>query len=1323
MADTRWTKEQLDAITEKDCNLLVAAAAGSGKTAVLVERIIRKITDSENPIDIDKLLIVTFTNAAATEMRERIAEAISRALESNPGSKVLQRQLTLLNKASITTMHSFCLEVIRNNFQHIELDPNFRIANDTETLLLKMEALDELFEDIYDNEQENEGFFELLECYGGNRDDQAIHEMVLTLYEFVQSHPWPEQWLHANSEMFNMDEGQDLAETPWGKVLLENMALELAGLADMMRRALGIIKYAEGLEPYLPTYQEELSDIEALMVLCHSKEAARWDRMYDAVSSFEFARLPRCGKDADKEKQEVVKEIRNDVKSRIKKLKEDLFQAPSSEIIKELGGLYPLMKYLSSLVSDFSARYTAKKRQKFLVDFNDLEHLCLNLLVKHGDGSFTSMNDESLKHGGSSFASMNDESLKHGDSSFASETGADSDGNSQLTYVPSEVACEYKEKFEEILVDEYQDSNLVQEIIVNMISKCDKGQPNIFMVGDVKQSIYRFRQAKPELFLEKYNTYSHEKGEKFRKIQLFKNFRSRREVVDSVNFVFKQIMSIDVGEIDYNDTEALNLGAAFAECEDSGSVVGGAAELHIIDVGKGNSQEDGSFDSDIQEEGSFSQGDGSFDLGDGISPYEEDQGEAAVGEEEETLDSIQCEARIVAKRILQLMEGDSKDRVFKVFDKVSKEYRKVDFKDIVILLRTTKNWTEVFLEELAQYGIPAFADTGTGFFKTVEVQIVLSLLQIIDNPLQDIPLLAVLRSPIASFSPEDLVDVRLADRKASIYDALKKLAGTGQEETSLKAAEFLEMLEAWRDKALYMSTDELIWHLYTDTGFYSYAGAMPGGQQRQANLRMLFERARQFEETSYKGLFNFINFINKLKSNKGDMGSAKILGENENVVRIMSIHKSKGLEFPVVILAGCGKQFNLQDMNKKMLLHQELGFGPDFVDHRRRISYPSIPKQAARCKVKIESISEEMRVLYVAFTRAKEKLILTGTVKNLEKSLSKWSRCIGIQEDKLPGYEMLRGRNYLDWICPSMMRHKNCSQLRSIAGIEQGFFIEDSSTWEVRAWNKSDVLSGRIEEGNAELENANILEKLDTNATYSEYADEISRRLDWSYELQKATEIPTKVSVTELKRRFAKEASEEIVPFSVYMPPLVKKPSFMEEIKGLSAAEAGSVLHFVMQHLEFGRTGALEEITFQIGELVFNDLLTEQQSKSVDVRKIDTFLKSSLGVRLMKSGKVYREVPFNIEVCSNEFYKELGESYKTETILLQGVIDCYFEEPDGIVLLDYKTDYVAQGKSEDLRERYRIQIEYYAKALELLTGLKVKEKYIYLFWNGEVLEY
>ncbi len=1267
MADTNWTKEQQAAIWEKDCNLLVAAAAGAGKTAVLVERIIQKIIDDKNPIDIDSLLVVTFTNAAATEMRERIGTAISKAIDEKKASRNIHRQLALLNKASITTIHSFCLEVIRNNFQSIDIDPNFRILDETEASLMKLETLNELFEELYE-EENNQTFFDLLEAYGTNRDDEKLQEMVLNIYSYIQSYPWPEQWLLQQTQYFNPGITADFGSTEWARVIIKTAGLRLEGFKSMLEAACSRLKHAVGLEKYLSVFYEDSDRLTGLLELINagfSEEEhldsqrkygyVNWDDIYNYLSNYEFGRLPSCSKEADKQLQEQVKKTRDEVKAYIKGLKDEVFFQKSEEIISDLKQMYPLLECLSGLVVEFDKRYSSRKRMKAAVDFNDLEHFCLKIL------------------------------------SEVDENG---------TPAPSPVAAAYKDKFSEILVDEYQDSNMVQEIIINMISREDRGNPNVFMVGDVKQSIYRFRQAKPELFMNKYNSYSSLSDGLYRKILLFKNFRSREEVVDAVNFIFEQIMSESVGELDYDAKERLNPAAIFPDNLEKNLVVGGDVELHLVETSSVQSHED----------------------------YLEDEEEQAGDiEEEEILDNIQKEARIVAARINALMQPDKEGRSFSVYDRLLNRYRAVQYKDIVILLRTTKNWTEVFCEELSRFGIPVFADTGSGFFKTPEIQVMLSLLQIIDNPYQDIPLLSVLRSQIANFTTEDLAELRLSDRKAPLFDALMLLAESPSE-ASRKAVEFLERLEKWRAMSMYMSTHKLIWQLYNETGYFSIVGAMRDGERKQANLRILFERALQYEKTSYKGLFNFINFIDKLKTSKGDMGSAKVLGENDNVVRMMSIHKSKGLEFPVVFVSGCGKKFNFQDMYKSILLHQELGFGPDFVDHRRRIKYPSVPKLAIAQKVRFETLSEEMRILYVALTRAREKLILTGSVNSIEKAAAKWLPVAGNIQQKLPAHEMAKAQNYLDWICPAVMRHENALNLRLAGGTGADVDMPEigkESLWTVHI-RKNDFITGipktgtpKLEgEGEEEIDGFNLREWLEnSNNCDKRTVTEITRRLSWKYPYIKLTEVPSKFSVTEIKRFF--NLNDEGEDRAVLKYTGIRKPAFLQEKKGLSAAEKGTVLHFVMQHLNFKDRNIMK----QLEDMVKRHLITQQQAASVSIRKITELMDTDIFKRITAAEKVYKEIPFNLELSYAELYDGQEEQINSDdTILLQGVIDCYFEEDGELVLIDYKTDYVEPGNTEKIKDRYEIQLSYYSRALEKLTGMKVKDRYIYLFSTGELLE-
>ncbi|HEX2946655.1 MAG TPA: UvrD-helicase domain-containing protein [Clostridia bacterium] len=1392
MADN-WTPEQLDAIKQRDCDLLVAAAAGAGKTAVLVERIIRKITDKDRPIDIDRLLVVTFTNAAATEMRERIGSALADALDAEPSDANLQKQMTLLDRASIMTLHSFCLETVKSHFHSLDLDPLFRIADETESALIRLDALEELFEEKYENEEPGSMFYKLVDAYGGGRDDSGLREMVATLHRFTRSHPWPEQWLAAQAEAYGPGASACLSSTPWARVLLKSAAAELQGLSALLRKAASLASRAQGLEPYCGVLEADIGQLEQLQQICKDP-GADWDAVSAAFSAYEPERLPRCGKDADKAVQEEVKSARTLVKERVRKLCESGFNTTSAALEEDFVKLYPQLKYLADMVNEFEALYAQKKRLKNLLDFNDLEHLCLKVLIEDG--------------------------------------------------APTAAAGELGERYEEILVDEYQDSNLIQELILTTVAGNDEDHRSIFMVGDVKQSIYRFRQARPELFLSKYESYPKEPGHSSRTIQLYKNFRSRPEVVNGVNFVFRQIMSTLVGELDYTEAEFLNPGAVYEEPADN-CITGGPVELHILDVTSDESEialESGQDNEGLPVDDTAPEGVGNGSNNTANSSENSENG--IEEEEEESLDNIQAEARIVGARIRKLVKGSSEG--FNVFDKKLKGYRPAEYRDIVILMRATRNWADVFTDELAALGIPAYADAGLGYFRTVEVETVLSLLQIIDNPLQDIPMLAVLRSPIGGFDTDELADIRLADRAVSIYEAMKLFAPRGQAADAIqnidpaaapyqdqnlaayaaqtpayntasnpasnqannsahntvsipastaaptpatnsvpnlalvwKTSNFLNRLENWRDASQYTPTDELVWKLMTETGYYSYVGILPGGAERQANLRMLFERARQYEETSYKGLFNFINFINKLRSGGGDMGSAKILGENDNVVRIMSIHKSKGLEFPIVIVAGCGKRFNMMDLNERILLHQELGFGPDLVDTDRRTIMPTLPKYAIRQKLRLETLSEEMRILYVAFTRAREKLIITGCVRDVQKTCAKWCAGAASADLKLAPFDMMQAMNYLDWIGPALARHGSAALLAKAAGQDGKVPIisDEPSKWAIKLWGTgavaikkevaqagdkvrkwldgaaqgnirpygafSDASAGTssgvfsdASAGTSSCASSGTSSSSSSDASFgaSSGTGDIFKALEWQYPFGRLSSIPAKISVTELKRRFSQE---EETGAAASVQQLVAKPLFMETEQGISAARKGTLMHFVMQHLDLDKLrkagdnrntdrkgdAFTDEIKAQLDIMTAKELLTEEEAKVIRPRAIASFFGTSVGARMLTNQGVHRETAFNIAIGCSEVYKDLPQDIaEGETMLLQGVIDCWFETDDGILLLDYKTDFVPEGGSNMIKERYRVQMDYYTLALERVTGKKVAERYLYLFYNGELID-
>lgn len=1223
MGETKWTEEQLKAIETRRCNLLIAAAAGSGKTAVLVERIIRIITNEEDPVDIDRLLVVTFTSAAASEMRERIASAITKALEKSPNSKNLQKQLTLLSRANITTMHSFCLDVIKNNFHIIDLDPAFRILDETEGMLLRSEVLEELFEDKYENDDKE--FLDLVEAYSDSKSDDKLKDIVLDLYKFSMSGPWPQRWLRDKSEEFNINTIEELDKSSWMKVFIENLVIELQGLISMEEKALELCEETSGLEPYIDTFRDDIT----MLRMIYEHLGAGVEEIYNRLSSASFSKLKTVRKNnvSNENVQGRVKSIRDDVKKKINKLRDEIFSMTPDEMLHSVKASYTYMKALSSLVIEFQDRFSNAKKEKGALDFNDLEHLCLKILTSEDSG----------------------------------------------------VADNFKEYFDEVLVDEYQDSNAVQEAIIDLVSRKYSNDPNVFMVGDVKQSIYRFRQAKPELFLEKYNTYSKKQGKNI-KIQLYKNFRSRDEVIKGVNYIFKEIMSRVVGELEYTDEEALNLGASYSKTEDDNYVVGGKIELNILDKS-----------TEVEEE---------------------------VLIEEEDLGTINLEARIVANRIKELLSNKD-GKVFKVLDKGTGEYRPVTYKDIVILLRATKNWSEVFLDELGAEGIPVYADTGSGYFESIEIRTIMSLLKVIDNPMQDIPLIALLRSPIMSFSAEDLTNIRLVDKDKYFYEniiSISKEEFDCEKELIEKCNIFLERLSVWRKKSIYTPIDEFIWYLYTDTAYYGYVGAMPNGVLRQANLRILFQRAKQYEQTSFKGLFNFINFINNLRKSSGDMGSAKVLGENEDVVRIMSIHKSKGLEFPVVFVCGSGKQFNLMDLNNNILYHEELGFGPELVDLDKRVSYPTLPKEAIKQRIRLETLSEEVRILYVAFTRAKEKLIITGAVNGLEKWITKCCNAAALDKDIILPSEVLKGKSYLDWIGMAICKHKDGEILRELVGSNDIRIKDDLSTWSVKTWTKSDLVVDKKDSDVDEINEDNLL----INSDCSSVDKEIERRLDFRYKFRESTLIKSNFSVSELKKK-----NFEQVPVidteNLFKEDICNiKPKFLQEERGLTAAEKGTAIHFVMQKIDLSRVNTIEEIKIQLKDFVDMELLSKEEYKVINPYKVKKFFISKLGERMLSAYNrgdiVYREIPFYTEIDVHRINPDLPKEVEGDKVRLQGVIDSFFYEDNEVILLDYKTDYVEQSNEEELINKYRIQIQYYKEALEKITKTKIKECYLYSFY-------
>ena len=1031
--EVKWTEEQKQAIYEKGSNILVAAAAGSGKTAVLVERIINKIIN-EN-IDIDKLLVVTFTNAAASEMRERVLNAIYKKIDEDPENEKLQRQVTLLSKASICTIDSFCLDVVRNNFFEIDIAPNFRIGDTTEIEILKQDVLEDLFEEKYEAEDEN--FTKLINTYTSYKDDTPLKELILKIYTYIQSNPFPERWLNEKIEMFNLSDKleENFANTIWGMLLLKQVK-EVVEDAELKLEAekQNLAKYPE-LEKYFLIINDDIEQLELLKVNLDS-----WDKAYEIASNIKF-KTWTTDKKITLEAKDTAKMARDTVKANLKKVTEKILIFNSKEANEDINDMYDVLKKLENIILEFGQKFEKRKKDKNIVDFSDVEHFALKILLNE-DGT------------------------------------------------PSEIAKKYQEKYEEIAIDEYQDSNLVQEYILTSISKGN----NIFMVGDVKQSIYKFRQARPDLFLKKYKTYqtkANQGNEDDLKIQLFKNFRSRKEVLDFSNQIFASIMSEELGELNYTKEEYLNLGANYEETNQDLK-----AEIDILLT---DNEEDEKEDLATEQKAR-----GTSDSTWRSSGEDENDDEEGT----ERVENIELEAKFVANRIKQLVENK-----FQIYDAKKQEKRDIKYKDIVVLLRSTKEPAPIFEKEILNLGMPVFSDSSAEYLESIEIQTIMSLLKIIDNPLQEIPLVAVMRSMIGGFTDNELVEIRLSDKYDNFYNTILKAKQTVEPGLRAKIDRFLNNLEMWRKEQEYLSLNELIWKIYNDTGYYNYVGLMTNGELRQANLKMLFERAKQCESISFKGLFNFINYIEKVKTSSKDMDSAKIIGENDDVIRIMSIHKSKGLEFPLVFLSGTGKQFNMQDLNNKILLHPEIGIGVKYIDYDRQIEYDTVSKQAMRNQIMLETLSEEMRVLYVALTRAKEKLIITGySTSDKQRGLQE----MHYKYSELNSILLKKCKTYLDWIeLVNMYNEKEMKELAEINVSKKrdilkmcGDAKKDEET------SVTEEIIKKIEIGKRE-EREEGKEKKDGKEENE--GEKIIKELEYEYKYKNATTIPTKTSVTEIK--------------------------------------------------------------------------------------------------------------------------------------------------------------------------------------------------------------
>lgn len=1250
-----WTTEQQQVIDLRNRNILVSAAAGSGKTAVLVERIVKIITDKNHPVDIDHLLIVTFTNAAAAEMRERIGNAIEKALDEQPGNEHLLRQLTLIHNAQITTIDSFCLYVVRNHFHEIDLEPNFRIGDEGELKLLREDVLGRVLEQNY--EEPSEAFSDFVEGYASGRTDAALNEMILQLYEFSRSYPWPEKWLDSFVGAYRIETREELDRAEWLAPLTENICFVLKDCEQLLKQALAITQQDDGPDMYEKAVQSDLEKYEGLSRLTSFCELS------GALSDIKYDRLASSrGFEGDPDKLELVKSLREQAKDVVKKLCRQYFFCSPEMMIEQLERTEPMLEEVVRLTKQFADEFAAAKRRKNLVDFHDVEHFALQILV-----------DEE-------------------------------------TEKAKKTAEEFRDTFEEIMIDEYQDSNEVQETLLRSISREERGENNIFMVGDVKQSIYRFRLARPELFMKKYDSYSLEESTTQR-IDLHKNFRSREEVLTCTNDIFYKIMVRSLGNVEYDAEAALYPGASYPVSADF------TPEILLADSND------------------------------------------ELLEDTELSDKKTLEAKIVAEEIRHLMKTQP------VTNKATGELRAARYSDIVILLRSLSGCADSLVEVLNGNGIPAHTVSSTGYFSTVEVQTVLSMLRLLDNPRQDIPMAAVLRSPMAGLTDEELAVLRLEDGSVPFHEAVLELAEglyeeDGQKEISdseadrkqgrnadektenhieitahRKLLKFYKKYKQLRQLVPDTPIHELIEIILRETGYGHYVAAMPAGNRRTANLNMLLEKAAAYEKTSYKGLFHFVRYIDELQKYDVDFGEADMVGENEDVVRIMSIHKSKGLEFPIVIVSGMGKNFNKQDTRSKMVLHPELGIGLDYMDGKKRIKSPTIAKKAIAKQIDLENLGEELRVLYVALTRAKEKLILTGTLKDAPEKLEFFRQQANLSKaaDRPLSYLTREGASgYLDWILPAVLSYGDKYPVRIVEAAE---LVLDEVENQLE---QNEDLTERIEE----------IEAADT-----QLVGQLKQRFSQRYPYQVDVLRKNKYSVSELKHRAMRERfeaeQEETVPAFLEEPVTPTIPLFIQREESVEQETAnrgalrGTAVHRVMECYDFASEKSVHE---QMEAMEKEEKITADMRALVKERIVADFVSSETGKRMalaQRGGALYREKPFvmgfteeelenygfgadsNTDSCENIYKKTDSDQEKEEQkrirheedlTLIQGIIDVFWIEKDGIVLLDYKTDRVQQAK--ELIDRYETQLKLYADALERVFGarkLKVKEILIYSF--------
>ncbi len=1254
-----WTPEQRQAIDLSGKNILVSAAAGSGKTAVLVERILRIVTDPEHPVDVDRLLVVTFTRAAASEMKDRIGKALEERLQAEPDNEHLQKQGILLHHAQISTIHGFCTYVIQNYFHRISLDPGYRIAEDSELTMMKREVLGELLEEEYT--EPDEAFLSFVEAFAPGRNDRAVEDLILRLYEFSVSDPDPKGWLQQCRAVYEIDSEEKLADSQWLKDSCQEGRMLLKDTRDRIRETLELAMDPAGPSAYIPQIEADLSMTEELL----AKET--YEDLVHGFAGLKHPALSRKKMEGVKEElKEQVKSSRDAYKDTLKKIKEQYFAIPVPVILEELKVCRPHAEELVRLTGLFSDAFAERKRKNNVLDFSDLEHFALEILLEK-------------------------------------EEIQDASGSAQVQWKRTAAARELSQQYHEIMIDEYQDSNFVQEALLRAVSGEEEGRFNRFMVGDIKQSIYGFRQARPELFLEKYHTYGSEENSV--RIDLKENFRSRGQVLTTANALFQRMMVPALGGIEYDDAAALHQGFAYPEPP------GGGCETEVLLLDKK--------DPDLED----------------VKLKE---------------DLIEMEALVVAGRIRELMQTAS------VYDRKTDQFRPAMYRDFAILLRSFTGRAEVFLRVLKNEGIPSFAVSKTGYFSTIEVSTVVNYLRLLDNPRQDIPYAAVLRSPIAGLTDEELAWMRSAVPEGGFCEIVPLLAGADAS-VSLnlpepmpaglkeKLQKFLGQLEEFRESVPCLPVHELITKVLEKTGYRDLAGSLPMGEQRQANLNLLVEKAVDFENTSYHGLFQFLRYLDQMEKNQIDFGEVNLYGETADAVGIMTIHKSKGLEYPFVFVSCLGDKFSTMDTKAGVIFHSELGLGMNYVDPEKRVRHNTMIRRMVGQRIHLEMLAEELRVLYVALTRAKEKLILTAAVDNLEKRVKECGQTSSLQDETLPYGRLAAAASYLDWLLPVLSQTEGFRNVYELfPGTAHPAPCIDAPV-QVRVQTPAAMTLDKIQES---MEREALHQKLITigsspDTVYQEEVHAFLKKKDgWKYPWKYRMNLPSVMSVSELKKQRPSQSVEELYAAeadlaaeerAVYQyeespeeEEEVYLPAFMREAETVSTgAFRGTAYHRFLECVDYSRMP--EEpgpvlsafVKEQVEEMIQGRKLEKEEAVCLELSDLTAFLSGDLGQRMRKAdleGRLLREKPFLMELPAVELNPEWNIP---ERVLVRGVIDACFEEDGEYVIVDYKTDKVYTRNGSDLVRKYEKQLAFYQKALEQGTGMPVKERIIYSVTLGK----